>query len=334
MEKDDLMFLFRTILKLVFKNFQNLLISESYLFYEFKNLNDEIDNILSFEDLEEFKKKIKNFFENYSYFFEFNFYEDKKEIKEFIKTFENIISDINVQINEFKIKLKNLENEIYNIKDIEKSPDVIIILKKIIQELINFLDFYSNEIQILKDKIKILNEKAFKFEKKVLDLEKKAFIDKLTSVYNRRAFELKLKAMLSNFIPGKSRFALFFFDLDNFKEINDTYGHLAGDLILKKVAELLKKCTRNGDIVCRYGGDEFVILISDINKEIANNIGKRIIEKISNATFIYKDNKIKVKISGGAYYVEKKETFEEVIRKADQAMYEAKQEGNTFKIVY
>ncbi len=334
MEKDDLMFLFRTILKLIFKNFQNLLISESYLFYEFKALNEEIDNLLSLEDLEEFKKKIKTFFENYSYFFEFNFYENRKDIKEFIKNFEELINNINVQINEFKTKLKSVENEIYNIKDLEKASDVVIILKKVIQELINFIDFYSNEIQILKDKIKILNEKAFQFEKKVLDLEKKAFIDKLTSVYNRRAFELKLKSLLSNFIPGKSKFALYFFDLDNFKEINDTYGHLAGDLILKKVAELIKKCTREGDIVCRYGGDEFVILVNNITKEIAINIGKRIVERISNAKFIYKDNEIRVKISGGAYYVEKKETFEEVIRKADQAMYEAKQEGNTFKIVY
>ncbi len=334
MEKDDLMFLFRTILKLIFKNFQNLLFSESYLFYEFKTLNEEIDNLLTLEDLEKFKRKIKTFFENYSYFFEFDFYENGKDIKKIIKNFEKLVNNINVQINEFKTKLKSIENEIYIIKDLEKASDIIIILKKVIQELINFMDFYSNKIQILKGKIKILNEKAFKFEKKVLDLEKKAFIDKLTSVYNRRAFELKLKALLSNFIPGKSKFALYFFDLDNFKEINDKYGHLAGDLILKKVAELLKKCTRNGDIVCRYGGDEFVILVNDIDKEVANNIGKRIIERVSNAKFIYKDDKIKVKISGGAYYVEKKETFEEVIRKADQAMYEAKQEGNTFKIVY
>ncbi len=332
MEQHELMFLFRTVLKLIFKNFKNLLVDETYLINEFNSLNNQIDNILTFEDLKNFKEGLKNFFENFHYFFEFNFSEEKKDLRNVIKDLEKIANEVLIQTDKFKLKLKDLENEINNLKKLDKANEIIISLKKFIQELVNFIDFYNNEILNLKNKIKSINEKAFGFEKKILDLEKKVFIDELTSVYNRRALEIKLKNFMLNFKKGKDKLALFFFDLDNFKEINDTYGHIAGDLILKNVAELFKRYTREGDIVCRYGGDEFIILIKDVDKKIAIEIGKRIIEKISKAKFIYKNDEIKVKMTGGLYYVEEKEDIENIIKKADEAMYKAKQEGLTLKI--
>lgn len=120
---------------------------------------------------------------------------------------------------------------------------------------------------------------------------------------------------------------LLLLDIDYFKMINDSYGHLAGDLVLKYFAKHLRSLIRNTDMVFRYGGEEFIILLNVISDKKACYAAERIRKKIINLDFHFKDEIINITFTAGLVKVLPMEALEESIRKADQALYEGKSSG-------
>ncbi|MGB9848031.1 MAG: GGDEF domain-containing protein [Minisyncoccia bacterium] len=184
-----------------------------------------------------------------------------------------------------------------------------------------------------------------KLKKELAVLRKIAIKDPLTGLYNRRGLleegEKFLKVMerlkSDRFSGGNTSFNLgvILIDLDDFKRINDFYGHKTGDEVLKKIAILLEESLRKSDIISRWGGDEFAILIFDINKNVLMGIAQRLQEKICNYNFRVKNRKIVLTISLGAtLFSSVNLDLEREIEKADKAMYRAKKRGkNKFVIV-
>ena len=152
-----------------------------------------------------------------------------------------------------------------------------------------------------------------------------AFTDSLTGLYDRRYFKVKLHEEFQRARRYNRPFSIVMADLDNFKDINDTYGHVEGDHTLKAVAALLKAQIRKVDIIARYGGDEFVMFFPEKEKQAARQLSERLKEQFSRETFV---NGSAVSISFGiASYPEDGSNVEDLIDKADQAMYHAKQKG-------
>lgn len=148
-------------------------------------------------------------------------------------------------------------------------------------------------------------------------------LDYLTNVLNRRALYEKLKTEIDMLNINKSYLTIVMIDIDNFKLVNDTYGHLVGDLVLKQVAEIIKSNLLESHIVGRYGGEEFLIILPDINKEQGYIIAERIRKSIENAQFVYD---IRLTISGGLKEYNK-ESINMLIDKADKCLYQAKNNG-------
>jgi diguanylate cyclase (GGDEF)-like protein len=124
-------------------------------------------------------------------------------------------------------------------------------------------------------------------------------------------------------------------DIDNFKALNDTFGHLEGDKVLIEIAKIMKKETRESDIVARYGGEEFVIILSGTDKEGAKVVAERIRNAVENHKFIIKGRKITVTISiGVSTYPLDADMKMEIIRCADKALYQAKGEGKNKVCVF
>ncbi len=122
--------------------------------------------------------------------------------------------------------------------------------------------------------------------------------------------------------------SILMFDIDFFKKVNDTYGHAAGDAVLEKIANIIIKSTRTTDMAARYGGEEFVLMLDDTPIEKAEGIAERIRQTVENTLITYNDEKIKVTVSAGAAsYNFDFESAYDLVNRADQAMYESKQNG-------
>lgn len=164
-----------------------------------------------------------------------------------------------------------------------------------------------------------------------------AFYDALTELPNRRLFFDRLKQAVERNCRNKTSAAIFFLDLDGFKEINDTLGHDAGDIVLKEVSDRLLGLLRKSDTVARQGGDEFTIIMDDLNgstSQIVNDIEKlaeKIILKIAEPIDL---SAIKIRISmsiGITLYPNDGNSVEKLLKNADTAMYQSKKSGrNTY----
>jgi diguanylate cyclase (GGDEF)-like protein len=116
-------------------------------------------------------------------------------------------------------------------------------------------------------------------------------------------------------------------DIDHFKKVNDTFGHDHGDIVLRKIAEILNISLRTSDIPCRYGGEEFIVILPETDSEKAFKLAERIRKKIENTIIIINGNKINTSVSIGLSELKKNEKFDELIKRADIALYNAKNNG-------
>ncbi|MFK5938437.1 MAG: diguanylate cyclase [Sulfurimonas sp.] len=159
-------------------------------------------------------------------------------------------------------------------------------------------------------------------------LRKLALYDNLTKLPNRSLFMIEFNNELNRAVRYDTKIALLFLDLDDFKAVNDTYGHQAGDIVLKKVADRITSRIRNSDSVSRLGGDEFTIILNDIQNSVkAVDIAHEIIEEI-NKEIVFKNEVLHVGASVGiAIYPEHSKVMETLIKYADDMMYKSKKSG-------
>jgi len=164
-------------------------------------------------------------------------------------------------------------------------------------------------------------------ERKALEakLSELATIDGLTGVYNRRFLEKKFEEEAAKAKRFNDYLALILLDIDHFKEINDQYGHVVGDQVLKKAAETISHCMRTVDSVARYGGDEFVVLLPRTDPDQLTQVVERLEQVLSNLTFWDQEKRLhrRFTVSFGAY--SDKKAYDKILRQADKNMYKNKQ---------
>jgi len=160
-------------------------------------------------------------------------------------------------------------------------------------------------------------------------LKNQSICDSLTGLFNRRYMEESLEREFSRAKRNKTAVAIIMMDLDHFKRFNDTFGHQAGDALLRALGDLLKRSTRGQDMACRYGGEEFAIVLSDANLEGALKRAETLRQQVKQLSVEYAGQLLgAVSISMGvALFPEHGTTMSEVLRASDQALYCAKREG-------
>jgi diguanylate cyclase (GGDEF)-like protein len=160
-------------------------------------------------------------------------------------------------------------------------------------------------------------------------LEKLAYYDDLTGVLNRRAGNASFMVEVERCIRKDQNMAIAMVDIDHFKKINDTYGHQAGDKVLKIFAQFIQKTLRPYDIVCRYGGEEFLLILEIQGTAEAEQLFERVRERIATTDIQFQGQVINITASFGVYVVTPSTelSLDELVAVADEALYEAKQTG-------
>ncbi len=162
-------------------------------------------------------------------------------------------------------------------------------------------------------------------------LKKKSNYDPLTNLLNRRGFETAHAVLYKTLRRKKGSFSLLFIDIDNFKTVNDRYGHDVGDLALKHLAKILKRCLRESDVVARWGGEEFIILLNETNRAAASEIAEKLRLSVQRSRH---KNLPSFTISIGMVHENIDMPFETLLKAADQALYEAKASGRNRVVIY
>jgi two-component system, sensor histidine kinase LadS len=172
-------------------------------------------------------------------------------------------------------------------------------------------------------RIQLMQEKGASLKKSEKYYRKISALDPMTKLANRRAFDKHIKSLLRE----KIAFNLVLLDIDHFKTFNDSHGHLAGDLVIKSLAEILKAAIRSEDMAARVGGEEFALVIRHDNIITARNIAERMRIRFSETPFTFDEQTLYSSVSVGIAVVETSDTLESIVERADKALYRAKDKG-------
>lgn len=191
----------------------------------------------------------------------------------------------------------------------------------------------KSKMQEMATKVGSLEEQSKTFEKRIQEQQTKSLTDALTKLANRAAFDDYYAKSLMQYHSKPFDLAIVVLDLDDFKRINDTYGHTAGDKTLQVIANTLKKHIGENAFVARYGGEEFVLIMSQADKAQVLQRLDTLRKQIARLPFKFKNDKVSITVSIGASHINKEDNTHTAFERADEALYQAKAEGKN-QVVY
>lgn len=261
---------------------------------------------------------------------------DKKSVKEMIESLDGVLDKLslrlidiiesadssNVEIKKIKKELESYnENTDSNFGNAhQKLYTIAVALEQNTQLLSLDLKKHSQEVQLLGNKIS-------KLEQELESVRQESKEDFLTKLYNKRALDEFFSMKDAEYERYGRNYSVVMFDLDHFKIVNDTYGHEAGDAVLAAFANILKQEARSVDIVGRYGGEEFIAILSETDTEGGAIFAEKVRKYVQKARFMYKGKRIEVTVSSGVSERKKHVSLKTLINSADEYLYKAKKDG-------
>lgn len=223
------------------------------------------------------------------------------------------------------LKTENIKSMLDTIIFSEGSPIGVVCF----EQKANFREWNRDEVyfaELIADccTYRFMAQKQAKLEDKLVNL---VFYDELTGVYNRRYFFDAIERTISLHVRKSLPLTIGFIDFDNFKSINDTYGHQAGDEVLKGFSKIAQTFLRREDLIFRFGGEEFVIVFQGVNVIEAKNALVRLQSGVKTMLINHGNKALNFTFSAGVVEVHKKLSIKDVIKQADKLLYKAKKEG-------
>ncbi len=249
---------------------------------------------------------------------------------EFCRAVENILKEILQHITTSDSGIKEygtiLEQHL-NVLKSNPNPDV---LKDIVIDLAKSTHEASKAASSLQHYLQKVQEEANSLRVQLELLREEASIDMLTGLLNRKSLDHMLVETMEKTVVEKGIFSLLMLDIDHFKHVNDQYGHLIGDEIIKHVGQCIKECIRGTDVAVRYGGEEFTVLLPATSIDGATKVAETIRSTIEKLNLVRKPNNEKlpkITISIGVSSYKENDGKQDIIERADKALYKSKQSG-------
>ena len=245
---------------------------------------------------------------------------------------KTLIVDIESTVNEIgsSQSFETLKKNLY-----EKLNSINFKIKEALKDKEDFVVYVNekkDDIKLIKTSFKSKNDEFESIKQELEQYKKLVIRDFLTGLYNRQYFDEMLQGEIEVFNRYGQKFVLLFIDVDDFKEINDNLGHVAGDFVLQYLANILKKNIRKIDYAFRYGGDEFVILMPNTAFEKGKVVAERIVNSIKSTVFRYKSSNLKLTVSIGVEEMKEGYTATTILEMADKKMLKAKSIGKNMVV--
>lgn len=261
---------------------------------------------------------------------------DKDSVREMVESLDGVLDKLSLRLIDMieqsdssTVEIQKIKNELESYKEgtvtnfkvaHKKLFTIALALEENTQLLSNNLKSHNSEVQLLSKKIRQLESdlEAAKQESKE---------DFLTKLYNKRALDDFMSVKEAEFERYGHNFSIIMFDIDHFKAVNDTYGHDAGDAVLFAFAKILKNEARAVDVVGRFGGEEFMALLSETDTAGGAIFAEKVRKHVELAKFMYKNERIAVTVSSGVSERKVHASLSATVKSADEYLYSAKKEG-------
>ncbi len=185
----------------------------------------------------------------------------------------------------------------------------------------------SEQLDALVERIKTMETNSEQAEQRIEEQRQKALRDVLTQLPNREAYQQRLAQEFERWQRYKRPLSMMVCDVDHFKRVNDNYGHLAGDKVLRIIAKTLAKRLRKTDFIARFGGEEFVVLMPETEQQQALSVAEGVREAIASCPFHFKEQRVSITMSFGISEFFGQDQAEQVFARSDKALYQAKDQG-------
>ncbi|NNG01670.1 MAG: diguanylate cyclase [Desulfobacteraceae bacterium] len=254
--------------------------------------------------------------------------EKERELKDIIELLSQAMVNLNVENREIYERVQDHGERIEEITlldDIKK-------IKQVLKEEVNQMRLFMTDKQKSEnEQISRLSNKVVILKRELENAKNKSVKDGLTGIYNRQAFDEYAGQAVKHCADTREPMSLLLLDIDDFKTVNDTHGHLIGDRVLMAFSNKCKGSVRSEDFLARYGGEEFVILLKGASLRNATKKAKAICKSIASTRYAIDDNPngetLKITVSIGCSAQRKGDTLEDILDRADRSLYIAKRNG-------
>ncbi len=261
---------------------------------------------------------------------------DKNTLKAMIQSLDSVLDKLSLQLigmieksDQSNTEIKDIKRDLENLNkqnnlDFKTAHNKLYTIAIALEENTAAL---SQDLKAHDNEVKLLGKKIEGLEKELEDARQNSREDFLTKLFNRRALDDYMEIKENEFTRYGRNFSVVMFDIDHFKKVNDTFGHEAGDAVLTAFAAILKKDCRTVDIVGRYGGEEFLAILSETDIEGGVIFAEKVRAHVEEAKFMYQNQRINVTLSAGVSMRSKFPSQKATVNSADEKLYLAKQNG-------
>ncbi len=286
----------------------------------------ELKEISTPEEMTRYVRKFKRLFSGNSLPTE-EIVKERDELKKIISILADSISSLLLTSGEFDSGLEECVARLkraHSLNEVQEIRDLLIEQTRNLQVRTRQM---AKDMQQAREQVDDANKKIETLKNQMEKIKKEVVIDPLTRIFNRRAFDAKIRQEMISFQRYGQLTSLVIIDIDHFKRINDSYGHRTGDGVLRILSEVMKKEIREVDFLARYGGEEFALILPHTPFSRALEVAERIRGKVESSRFTYKGKPFVVTVSLGVGTLRKDDTLESFFTRVDQALYRAKDNG-------